>query len=66
MEKQIPLFWRLTPAAQAALIICQWDNHGELLRPAELEDTKSEWKVVLPESPEEIDKIMRQSRDVGR
>ena len=60
----IPLFWRLTPENQVKLMQFYWDNFGLRLEiPPEPKDTHIE---TILEPPEEIDKIMRQSRDVAR
>ncbi|MBA7587880.1 hypothetical protein ES708_29926 [subsurface metagenome] len=55
-----PLFWCLKPEDQAKLMQFEWDNYGLHLsippRPGETH------VPTALESPEEIDKLMRQTR----
>lgn len=56
-----PLFWCLTPECQAKLMQYQWDNYGFRLEiPPPLGASQNKWKIVLLESHEEIDRLMRQ------
>lgn len=58
MRTTWPLFWCLKPEAQALLMKYQWDNHGFRLQvPPLSDDGHIDTKI---ESPEEIDKLMRQ------
>lgn len=58
---QVSLFWLLTPAEQAILMQYQWDHHKERLEiPTPPATSEAVWQVVLSETTEEFDKVMRQ------
>lgn len=53
-----PLFWCLSAETQAKLMQYQWDNYG---LPLEIPKQASDTHVApVLESPEEIDRLMRQ------
>ena len=58
-----PLFWCLEPKSQAMLIQYQWDNYDLKLSIPPMPDSKFDTKL---ESPEEVDKLMRQSPSRSR
>ena len=57
MKVMWPLFWCLEPECQAMLIEFQWGSYGLKLQMPPMPDSKFDTKV---ESPEEINRLMRQ------
>uniref|UniRef100_A0A6M3JM38 Uncharacterized protein n=1 Tax=viral metagenome TaxID=1070528 RepID=A0A6M3JM38_9ZZZZ len=56
-----PLFWRLSPADRAKLMMYQWNEYGYNLEiPAELPAQLVPNSVLLQETPEEYVREMRQ------
>jgi len=67
MKVMYPLFWNLSPAAQAALMQYQWGRYKTRLdAPLKPKEGGTEYPAVVEEDLEEIDRLMRQAPSTSR